>query len=137
MLKKIFVIASVLCLNVVVSSCQSGNTTSVPSISAEVTSGTCTNMTNNQSCSITITYNVNGTDTSTLQATPNPLPEGVVANDTFYSTFNTCSSQIPGNQSGTCTIVITYTSQGGDGTNTNLAFVLGMTTSNSIPVTGN
>ncbi|MDQ5921203.1 MAG: hypothetical protein QG673_1259 [Pseudomonadota bacterium] len=137
--KKLISICSLLALLVAVGGCNAGDdsTSTNQSISAEVTSGNCTNMVQDSTCEITITYNTNGGSDLSLEAIPNPLPSSFGNySSTFYTTFGDCQNTV-GITSGEVTcqpVVITYSSNGG--TDIGLQFKLGDATSNSIPVSG-
>lgn len=135
-MKKILVL---ICVIMGVYGCNNVGGTGNPSISAQVTSGNCSNFTStNESCTVTITYNTNGATGISLGYTPNPLPTAITSNGTFNSTFGACQTQVNNSVSGqySCPVTITYTS-GIGGANFNLAFTLGNATSNTITVEGN
>lgn len=119
--------------------CNSGSTNN-PTISVAVigTPSTCTGMINGSQCTVQITYNTNSTSNISLGTTPvqSSLPTSITSNPSFINSLTTCQNQV-GTSSGqtTCSMTITYTSNGG--TNINLGFTLGGTTSNTIPVIGN
>lgn len=138
MCKRIISVSSLLLLLVAAVGCNAGDdsTTTNQSISAEVTGGSCTNMVQDSTCEITITYSTNGESGLSLGFLPNPLPDSLLTDGTFYTTFGACQSTVGGTSGEfTCQpVVITYSSNGG--TDIGLQFTIGDATSNSIQVTG-
>lgn len=151
MVKKNIILVSALALLIVgVSGCNAGDdstSSTNQSISAEVTSGSCTNMQAGDTCEITITYNTNGESGLQLGFSPTSLPDSI-NNSTFYTTFGDCGSTVGGSDSEyTCQqpVVIEYVGSctsncgspsGSQTTNIDLSFTLGDATSDSINITG-
>lgn len=125
---------------VILAGCNGVGSGQNPSISAAVigTPSTCTGLKNLGQCTIQITYNTNGVSGVTLGTSPTSLPASITTNPSFSYGLTNCQNQVVNNSSGpTCSMTITYTSPSNGGTNVNLAFTLGSTTSNAIQVTGN
>lgn len=138
-MKKIFVL---LIITAGLSACDGAGSSLNPAISAAVigSPSTCTNLTNGAQCTIQITYDTNGISGVALGTSPvqTALPGSITANPGFINSLTTCQNKIAGSVGqSTCAMTITYTSVGGAGTNTNLAFTLGNTVSNAIQITGN
>lgn len=139
-----------LALLVAVGGCNAGDdsTTTNQSISAEVTSGNCTNMSDGDECEITITYNTNGESGLQLTFSPTSLPNSI-DNATFYTTVGACGNTVGGSSGEyTCQnqpVIIEYVNSctsncgsptGSQTTNLGFTFTLGDATSNSIEVSG-
>lgn len=123
-----------------ISGCNSGSSTTNPSISASVTSGDCMNMSNSSTCIISIVYNTNGVGGISLNynSTPSPLPSSITSSGTFNTTFGSCQSAVATSTGQvTCPVTVQYTGPNSGGTNASIAFTLGSATSNTIVITGN
>ncbi len=138
--KKFSILACSAILCATVSGCNAGDSTAPPSqtISAIVTSNSCTGMTNASTCIISVTFNTNGVRGLSLGYTPSTLPSSITSSGSFNTTFGSCQSLVATSTGSVpCPVTITYTGPNTGGTNTNLNFTLGSATSNTIKVTGN
>ncbi len=118
--------------------CGAGSNLPNSIISIAIESGSvCTNMSSGSSCAIVITYNTNGAYNPILEYTPNPLPPGVTQNGTFDSSVNSCQAIINTLPFSSCVVKFTYSSNYNPSTDTNIAFTLGGSTSNTVYLQGN
>ncbi len=125
--------------------CVGSGSSSNPTISASTVGNPCTNMTNNATCTIQLTFNPGDNTNPVLGSNiGNPLFEspypGITASGAFESSLISCQNQInntPKNTTNSCLFNFTYTTQGGDGTNIDLIFNLNGINANGIPVSGN
>jgi hypothetical protein len=121
-----------------IAGCGAGSTSPNSIISIAIESGSvCTGMVGGSSCSIVITYNTNGAYNPTLGYTPSPLPPGITQNGTFESSINTCQTTINTSSISSCTVNFTFSANYSPLTDTNIAFILGGTTSNTVYLQGN
>lgn len=122
------------------------NNSQQPTISISNPSASCNKtLTSTNTCSFTVTYNPNGNFLPiTLSANSSTYP-GIALSPTISSCQNSINTNLTNIQSGTCNMVLTYTTQGGSGTSLALTFSSVTTggasptnaTSNSIQITGN
>ena len=122
-----------------IAGCGAGSTSPNSIISIAIESGSvCTGMVSGgESCSIVITYNTNGAYNPTLGYTTSPLPPGITQNGTFEGSINACQTNINTSSISSCTVNFTYSSYYTPSTDTNIAFTLGGTTSNTVYLQGN
>lgn len=120
-----------------IAGCGAGSTSPNSIISIAIESGSiCTGMKSGSSCSIVITYDTNGAYNPTLSYTPSPLPPGITRNGTFGSSLNSCQNTINTSSVNSCTISFLFSENYTPLTDTNIAFTLGGTTSNTVYLQG-
>ena len=135
--KKIIGLGLVTVFGALLTSCNAGST-STPTITATVSNGSCTGMTNNSQCTINITYNTNGVGGVALAYSPNPLSPGYSANTSFTTGVSNCQNTISSNTNSSCSITIIYTYQGARAANNSLTFSLGTSSATTaISLNGN
>lgn len=143
-MKKTLIILSII---FILSGCGAGNLHN-PSISIAAVNNSCTNMQNNQTCTINVAFN-NGTNGHPLleySLNPESSPSitkgysNVDPRNPLYTPINNCQKVIyntSNNTAGSCVVSFNYTSQGGTGTNSIFDLILNGIHSNSITITGN